>query len=164
MLRPFDLDPDMLEHLRGIAEWPGSAEFVHRPGSAHARAGEGAWAMVVRSPATGHAMTLATGRSEEELRERLAGQLAALSERAALEELGVPNYRYAGLMAAVRAAADDMGLDVAEVPGVEFVRAWLEHSETSAAGWLAEDSEPEALRSIVGRVVRAHVPATGAAP
>lgn len=134
MIGPFEIDAATLDYISAIAHSPLAADAEYRPLSAHGRVGE-PWALVY-SDGSSTGQTLAVGSSEEEVRETLADLLAAFNLRQALEDLNVHACRYDELMQAVEAAAADLGLEISDIAPLSFVKAWLEISDDSAAGWL----------------------------
>lgn len=153
-MRSFELDDEMIPYLRQINDVPSRAEFEYRPDRPHATLDGKAWAMVFSEGYGRDGLTLAVAHDEDELRQGLDRQLIALREKDDLEEMGVSSLRYRELITECTRVAERLGIDITDVPGVEFVRDWSAYSDGMAATWMMEDDA--SVEECVMRVAKSH--------
>jgi hypothetical protein len=132
-ISPFDLNYDDIEPLRAVRDGRGILEV-----ESDVRVFMMAWSRAEDDLSK----WIAFGGSEEEAREDLNERLAALDAYEELiDECGSIPAKYRDLVEAVRAAADERGIQWADMDDVALVREWERHSETSAANWLLPDAD-----------------------
>lgn len=132
MICPFELDFEDRIYLADVLTGNCKISFIERAASPR-------WMLVHSKLDIDQAVEFAN--SKQELQDILDVKLEAYKAYLQISEEFGDVGRCSRFISDVKALAADLGIDIANIPGIEFLKDWQARFDSSAAGWIIHSNE-----------------------